>query len=63
MFIEYTAIVNRKGNKDKGDDEDGYKNTTTIEKVAIWQSIIDKKRANTAKYRAIYSIYMFFAGR
>jgi hypothetical protein len=56
MFVKYTAIVNREGNEDKGDNEDGDKDTITTEQVAIWQSIIDKKRADAAKHSAICPI-------
>jgi hypothetical protein len=31
MFVNYTAIVNREGNEDKGDDKDGDKDTINIE--------------------------------
>jgi hypothetical protein len=31
MFVKYTAIVNREGDRDKGDDEDGDEDTITIE--------------------------------
>jgi hypothetical protein len=56
MFVKYTATVNREGNKDKGDDEDDDEDTITIEQVAIWQSIIDKKRTDASKHRAICPI-------
>jgi hypothetical protein len=56
IFVKYTVIANGEGNREKGDDEDGDEDTITIEKVATWQSIIDKKRADTAKHRAIRPI-------
>jgi hypothetical protein len=63
-FGKYTAIVNREDITDKeGSDEDDDEDTITIEQVASWQSIIDKKKANTAKHRAIYLISIFFADR
>jgi hypothetical protein len=36
MFVKYTAIVNREGNEDNGDEEDDDKNTITTKQVATW---------------------------
>jgi hypothetical protein len=58
LFVKYTAIVNHEGTKDKGGDKDDDKDTITTEQVAIWQSIIDKKRADAAKHRAIRPIFI-----
>jgi hypothetical protein len=56
MFVKYTAIGNREGNENKGDDEDDDEDLIPNKQVAIWQSIIDKKRADAAKHRAIRPI-------
>jgi hypothetical protein len=60
MFEKYTAIVSRESNKDKDEDKDGNKDTKTIEQVAIWLNIIDKKRTDAVKCRTTHLISILY---